>query len=149
SASFYRREINPLLGREASRNRRSLYARFIIFSRRGLGFRRLGLCAFLRRRGLRFLLFGGRRFLRLGLLFLFRRSFLFFRFRLRLFFLFCLRRGFSLSADEGNLLADFYLPAFLDVNFREGSVLGRFPFHRRLVCFDLCDHVPRLHLVTL
>src|SRR2546423_1904899 len=147
TSSFYRRKIEALLGREPPRNRGRLHSRFTpaLWPRRRFRFR---LRTFLRRRGLWFFLLGRGRLLRLRLLFLFCRSFLFLRFRLRVFFLFFLRRGFSFAADERDLFANLDLPAFFDVNLRQRPVLGRFPFHRRLVGLDLGDHFAGCDLVA-
>src|SRR5256714_1689931 len=148
TSSFYRRKIEALLGREPPRNRGRLHSRFtpVLWPRRRFCFR---LRTFLRRRGLWFFLLARRWLLRLRLLFLFCRSFLFLRFRLRVFFLFFLRRGFSFAADERDLLANLDLPAFFDVNLRQRPVLGRFPFHRRLVGLDLGNHFAGRDLVAL
>ena len=94
------------------------------------------------------------RFCRRGLLGLGLGLFLFFFCGFRLFlFLFwpflLLWRFLAFSTDEGDLVADVYLAAFLDVNFRERPVFRRFPFHRRLVGFDLGKHFAGGNLVSL
>src|SRR5205807_9078448 len=121
---------------------------------RGRGFgtrRRASLHPLLRRRSLPFFRFRGCGFFRrpfwfFGCLrFFFFRCFRFFLRRLFLFFW----RGFTLLADEGDPLADFNFAAFFHVNFGERPVLGRFPFHRRLVGFDFGDDVAGGNLVAL
>ena len=147
------RKIDALFGRNASREWRSLHSRFPSLPLRSAASRRRGFLLSRFRPSCspaaapsRLLFLGGRRLLRLGLRFLFWRSFLFFfRFRLRLlssFFGFG-RSCFAFAADERDLVAHVHLAAFLDVNFRERSVLGRFPFHRRLVGLDFGDDVTR------
>src|SRR5438132_8714215 len=80
-----------------------------------------------------------------GLLFLFRFLFFF----LRLFFFFFLWGFFAFFIDKRDLVADIHFPAFVDVNLGKRSVLGRFPFHRRLVGLDFCDHFAGRALVAL
>ena len=67
---------------------------------------------------------------------------------LRRFLLF-LGRGFAFLADEGNPLADVNLAALFHVNFGERSILGRFPFHRRLVGFDFSNDVAGRDFIAL
>src|SRR5436305_642306 len=89
--TFSAASIAALFGREAPRNRRSLYSRFVTaFNfRRGLFVGRFSFLTFLRRRGLGFLLFRRRGLLGFCLLFLFCRSFCrFFRFCFRPLLLF-------------------------------------------------------------
>src|SRR5438105_4191066 len=86
---------------------------------------------------------------RLRFLFLFLFGFWFFRF---LFFFgrfFLLWSFLALSADEPDLVADLHLPAFFNINFGECAVLWRFPFHRRLVGFDLGNHFAGRNFVAL
>ena len=47
---------------------------------------------------------------------------------------------FALLTDERDLVAHIHLAALFNVYFRQGSVFGRFPFHRRLIGFDLSNH---------
>src|SRR5437762_12385203 len=152
AGSLHGRKINALFGGEPASNRRSFYSGFITaFSfRRRFFFGRFSFLTFLRRRGLPFFVFRGRGLLGFSLLFLFCRSFcLFFRLWFRLFFLFFLRCCFSFSADERDLLANLNLTALFDVNLGQSSVLGRLPFHGRLVGFNLSDHFARGNLVAL
>src|SRR5207302_10284458 len=132
SGSFDARKIDTQLSSDTSRHWRSFYAFFLglllcgLFSF-GLQFFFLGFFLFFLF-GLRFfrLLFFFLRLLLFFLLFLGLRLFLFFR-----SFLFFLWSFLAFPADERDLVADVHLPAFLDVNFSECSILGRFPFHRR------------------
>src|SRR5213080_118702 len=52
------------------------------------------------------------------------------------------------EGEEANLVADVPLAALLHVNFSEGSVFGRFPFHRRLVCLNLSDYFASRDLIA-
>src|SRR5207302_4075511 len=143
ASSLYAGKIYSEFSRDLPRDRRRFYSRFLAFvlcglSSLGIWFLFLGFFLFL---------FFGFRFFRL--LFFFLRLLFFFLllFGLRLFFF--LRRFFAFSADERNLIADVHLAAFFDVNFGERSVLGRFPFHCRLVSFDLRDHITGRNFVAL
>src|SRR5207253_9040589 len=79
----------------------------------------------------------------------------FFLWRLFFFFFFLRRlllflgRGFAFLADEGNPLADVNLTALFHVTFGERSILGRFPFHRRLVGFDFSNDVAGRDFIAL
>src|SRR5213080_118703 len=55
----------------------------------------------------------------------------------------------TFTSDEANIVADVHLAALLHVNFSEGSVFGRFPFHRRLVCLNLSEHFASRDLIAL
>src|SRR5205807_4664742 len=76
---------------------------------------------------------------RLRLLFLFLFGFLFFLCRFLFFFFF--RSFLTFSTNERDLIADVHFSALFNVNFGERSVLGRFPFHCRLVGFDFSDYI--------
>src|SRR6266481_2256703 len=53
------------------------------------------------------------------------------------------------AADKRDFIANVHLPAFFHVNFGERSVLGRFPFHRRLVGFDFSNDFAGRNFVAL
>ncbi len=57
-------------------------------------------------------------------------------------------RVLALFADERDAVADVYLPAFLHVNFFQDAVIGRFPFHRRLVGLDFSQDFAGGHFVA-
>src|SRR5207249_3606168 len=139
TSSFNGGKIDTKLSRNSSRDWRRSYSRFltIVDLRNGRSFFFFFLS---RHRLLRF---------RLRLLFLFLFGFWFFRF---LFFFgrfFLLRSFFAFSADERDLVADVHLPAFFKINFGERAILGRFPFHGRLVGFDLSNHFAGRNFVAL
>src|SRR4029077_15569508 len=71
--------------------------------------------------------------------------FFFFRF----FFFFFFWNFPPVAADKRDFIANVHLPAFFHVNFGERSVLGRFPFHRRLVAFDFSNDFPGRNFVAL
>ena len=102
--AFHAGKINAKFSRDAARNRRRFYARFL-----GLWWRRRFLFFIFRFRRLRFFF-----------LFWFFQLFFFWFFRFRLFlfffFLFSLRRFLALAADKRNSVTDVYLAAFFDVN---------------------------------
>src|SRR4029077_2887896 len=71
--------------------------------------------------------------------------FFFLLFFLLLFFVWFL----VFAPDEGNPIAHVDLAALLDINLGEGSVLGRFPFHRRFVGLNLSENFTGRDLVAL
>src|SRR6266704_2281896 len=77
--------------------------------------------------------------------------FLFFGFRLFLFFFLLLLswRFLAFTADERDFVANVYLAAFFHINFGERAVLGRFPFHGRLVSLDFGEHFAGGNLIAL
>src|SRR5262249_45343477 len=79
---------------------------------------------------------------------LFRFRFLFFFF-LFFFLLLFFRRFFAFTTDKSDSVPHVYLAAFLDINLREGSVLGRFPFHCRFIGLNLRQHFAGRNLIAL
>ena len=72
---------------------------------------------------------------------------LFFAFFLGFFALFG-RRFFAFCADERDPVAHVHFSAFLDVDLFQDAVVGRFPFHRRLIGLDLGQHFAGSHLIA-
>ena len=156
AGSFDTRKIDTELGSDTTRDGRGFYSCLVTLVDfcGGRGFFLFGLGAFLtfllflRWRGFLFFFLSFGRLFRFGLRFLF-----FFCFRLLLFFLFrfvfLFRCFFTFFANERDLVADIYLSAFLDVDFGERAVLGRFPFHCRLVGLDLGQDLTGRNFVAL